>query len=361
MPGKHRSAAAAYSAGDLMRKQGDSRKHKDLHARQSGGERMAGEFVEVSINGRWRRVPSLKVDGTTIIVRNGLIKVASIHDEAWTEAEIAHPESIVAHLKSAAAGVRADVFTFTERPPIAKPKYCYPMEWDSVAAIPLATAVDWWQKLPQVARKNVRRAAKRGIITTVRRFDDEMVKHIVELNNDSPFTQGQRSRHFGKTFTEVKRDYISFANRCDYICAHLDDQIVGVLKLVYCGNIGAILQLLTKRDHYDKRPANALIHKAVECCVQRKLSFLTYGRYRYGNQDRTSLLDFKVRNGFEEILVPRYYVPLSLKGSLMMRLGLHRELIAVIPRPVIALKRRLRAKWLVLRPSREKRNVEEFS
>ena len=75
--------------------------------------------------------------------------------------------------------------------------------------------------------------------------------------------------------------------------------------------------------HYDKRPANALIAKAVELCEQQGMSYLMYCNYVY-NDPESSLTEFKRRNGFEQALVPRYYVPLTLKGKIALRLGLHR-------------------------------------
>src|SRR2546427_10272684 len=79
-------------------------------------------------------------------------------------------------------------------------------------------------------------------------------------------------------------------------------------------------------------------------------------KYRYGNQERTSLLEFKMRNGFEEILVPRFYVPLTNKGKVAMTLKLHRDLVALLPESAIHFARNLRAKWYTLRTSSGRRS-----
>ena len=79
--------------------------------------------------------------------------------------------------------------------------------------------------------------------------------------------------------------------------------------------------------HFDKRPANALIAKAVEICEpQRVISHLIYCSYIY-NDPKSSLTEFKRRNGFEKVLLPRYYIPLTPKGRLALNLGLHRGLV----------------------------------
>ena len=96
---------------------------------------------------------------------------------------------------------------------------------------------------------------------------------------------------------------------------------------------------------YDKRPANVLIAKAVEICESRGVSYLIYGKFKYGNKSQSSLLEFKLRNGFEEFLVPRYYVPLTTRGSVCLRFNLHRGLIGILPPRLINAGLNLRSMW----------------
>src|SRR5205807_2208678 len=112
--------------------------------------------IEISVKGRWITVPGLEVNGKTLVVRGGPIKMAVVHDEEWLETEVADPELYVKQLKKQrSSGLRADVFTFAQKLPATLPKYGYATEWDSVAAIRLTTFKDWWEKLPQETRKNV--------------------------------------------------------------------------------------------------------------------------------------------------------------------------------------------------------------
>ena len=87
------------------------------------------------------------------------------------------------------------------------------------------------------------------------------------------------------------------------------------MKIVYRGDVASILQMLSRASHHDKRPANALIAKAVELCEAKGISYLTYGMFNYGNKRASSLRDFKIRNGFEEILVPQILRPLDEMGE----------------------------------------------
>ena len=111
------------------------------------------------------------------------------------------------------------------------------------------------------------------------------------------------------------------------------------------------MQMLPKASQQDKRPANALLTKAVELCEERGISYLTYGLFNYGNTRDSSLRDFKIRNGFEEMLTPRYYVPLTTWGSLSLKLHFHRGLRGILPHNVIDLAVRARAKWYRLKQS----------
>lgn len=155
------------------------------------------------------------------------------------------------------------------------------------------------------------------------------------VNNEAPVRQGKRNRHYGKTFEEVKKDHSSFLDRSDFICAYVGEELVGFVWLIYRGEMASILQILTKASHQDKRPANALIAKAVELCAVKGLLYLTYGMFSYGNKKQHSLREFKERNGFREVLAPRFYIPLTTWGKICMKAKLHRGLIGILPHEVI--------------------------
>lgn len=301
------------------------------------------DYTQVSVKGKWINVPALKAGDKQVIITGRWVKVARVQSEAWLESELEDPDACIKQLNS--LGHAADVFTFTQKLPNLTPRYDYRMEPESVAAIPLTDFNTWWNSLPQESRKNVRRSQKRGVTVTIRPFDDEMVKGLVELNNESPVRQGRRFTHFGKSFEQVKRDHSAFTDRSEFICAYAGEELIGVLKLVHRGDVASILQLMPKLSESDKRPANALIAKAVERCTERGMCYLTYGNFNYGNKGETSVREFKSRNGFEEVLVPRYYVPLTPLGALWLQLGLHRGLVGLAPRPAMNLFLAIRSRW----------------
>jgi hypothetical protein len=302
--------------------------------------------VEISVRGTWQTIPALRVGALNIITRGKWLKLAVVHNEEWLETEVNHPQAIVEGLKNPRARfLHGDIFTFSQRLPVTVPKYSYHLAWDSIAAIPVTTFRSWWEELPQVTRKNVRRAQKRGVEVVVRSLDEELIRDIAQLTADSPIRQRKAFVHYGKTFDQTKKDQSTFPGHSEFICAYSGKDLIGLLKLVYGDGIASVLQFLPKTSEQDKRPANALIAKAVDVCEARRIPVLVYGLYNYGNKRHSSLLEFKVRNGFQEFLVPRYYVPLTPLGALCLKLNLHKGIISLLPERVIEAALGLRAKW----------------
>jgi hypothetical protein len=306
---------------------------------------MEANSVEISVKGHAIKVPSVKIGGRTIIVYGRWLNMAWIKDANWLEGEVVtDPEACVKKLRQ--EKLNADIFTFSQKLPNIKPNYAYPMEWDNVAAIPTTDYSYWWEhRLPQETRKNVRRAGRRGVVLREVPFSDQLLQGIVEINNETPLRQGRPFWHYEKSFDVVKKDYTTLLDRSEFIGAYYENKLIGFIKMIYMGEIAGILQLLCMNKHYDKRPANALTARAVEICHSKGLKYLIYGKYIYGNNSKSPLTEFKRRNGFEQILLPKYYVPLTIKGKMAIQLRLHQGLKGLLPNNFIELASKLRAWW----------------
>jgi hypothetical protein len=305
--------------------------------------------IEISVRGRWVRSPALEINSQIFVITGTWIKSATVHDEEWLEAEVINPEDCVNQLREQGSGLRPDLFSFTQKVSATVPRHPFPMEWDSLAAARITTWQKWWEQLPRETRKNVRRSEKRGVKIAREDFSDQLVGEILEIQNECLVRQGRRYQHYGKSFDQVKRDHSGFAERSDFICARFNNELIGFLKLVHRGDVASIMQLNSKVAHYDKRPANALLAKAVEICEAKGVSYLTYGRFNYGNKDDSGLRDFKIRNGFENVRVPRYYVPLTPWGNICVKAKLYRGLHQILPSSVIKVAVSIRAKWYTFR------------
>jgi hypothetical protein len=243
------------------------------------------------------------------------------------------------------------LFTFSERPIDPRPRYKYRYAWDSVAGIPNLTFDDWWtNRVSSDLRKDVRRSAKRGVEIRSVPFNDALVLGIMGIYNETPVRQGRLFRHYNKSFADVKRENSTYLERSEFLGAFHGEELVGFLKIVYVDRMARMMQIIAKDAYRGSRPMNALIAKAVERADAAGSALLTYGKFIY-SQGADSVTAFKTRNGFENIAVPQYFIPLTAKGRLAMLLHLHRGLEWWLPRSVHRLLKRTRL-WLYERVNR---------
>lgn len=295
----------------------------------------SAKLEEIRTAGKTFYVPRAEISGRTVVVTGKRIRTAQIKDEELVEGiSVPDPERFLRELKE--SKLHADIFTFIRRPPHVTPKYNYCMEWENWAVTPTVSFKDWWEKrLPQETRKNVRRSGRRGVITKLVSFDDELVKGVHRIYNETPVRGGRFFWHFGKGMETVKHELATYLDRSDFIGAYWGAELIGFIKMVYIDEMATLLHIIAMNAHHDKRPMNALIAKAVEVCEQKGIFSLVYGQFVYGNNDQSAFVEFKRRNGFEQVDFPRYYVPLTWKGEGFLRLRLYREFSSFVPKPLL--------------------------
>jgi hypothetical protein len=305
---------------------------------------MALKQIEIRVKGKNTMVPAAEIEGRNVITKGGWVKTASIHDEQVMVGELVKdPKSFVAQLKK--SGLKADVLTFFQRPPNVKPQFAYHFEWDNYAAVTVTSFEAWWDKLPQEARKNTRRAAKRGVVVKPAVFDEAFALGVQKMCNETPVRQGRPFWHYNKDLATIIREHTTYPDRSEFIGAYLGDELIGFIKMVYVDKVAFLFHILAYNSHYDKRPMNAMLAKAVEVCAQKGVGYFVYDKYSYGNKKDSTLLEFKRRNGFEQVDYPRYYIPLTLKGRVHVALRLHRGLMGILPEPAIRLLLKLRERF----------------
>jgi hypothetical protein len=106
-----------------------------------------------------------------------------------------------------------------------------------------------------------------------------------------------------------------------FITASLEGELVGFIQILYGDQVAIVSNILSLQSHWDKALNNAMLAKAVEICAAKGERWLMYGRI--GNHP--SLDKFKENNAFVKFPITRYYVPLTFRGRLAIRLGLHVE------------------------------------
>ena len=284
------------------------------------------------------------VCGKEIRVEGFLCRVARLDADKYKFLE--DPKPILEGLRK--SGARVDLFTFLQELPETSPKFSYPMEWDNLAVLPVSTFDEWWNKqIGFKARNKAKQAQKKGVVLREATFDEDLVRGIWEIYNETPVRQGRKFPHFGKTLDEVRKMSATFPESSIFIGAYLGEKLIGFIKLTTDdnGTQAGIMHIVSRIDQRDKAPTNALVVQAVRSCADRKISRLVYSHFAYGSKQTSTLSDFKERNGFQRVDLPRYYVPLSPVGSIAFRLGLHRKFVDLIPGPMLAKIREMRDSW----------------
>jgi hypothetical protein len=305
---------------------------------------VGGGFVEIAVRGKKVKVSSVRVQDRTVVITGRWLKIASVFDEEAVDGKVIQDaESFLRDLAGKKCG--ADIFTFCQRIPETQPKYSYPFEWDNSAVVPITTYDEWFgRRIGTDVKQNIKKSAKRGVVVRSATFDDQFVRGIVDIYNESPVRQGRPFWHYGKDFETVKAECSHCLDKSEFIGAYCGEEMIGFIKLLRVGATNDLVLIVSKQSHFDKKPTNALLAKAVEVCAQKGVPYLTYAKFAYGNKANSSLAEFKRRHGFEQVNFPRYYVPLTLKGRLAVKFRLYRSLKDMLPEKALNFLVKLRAR-----------------
>jgi hypothetical protein len=291
-----------------------------------------------------REIAEFSFEARDVLVQGQLCRLAQVDADGYKF--LADPESAIAALRR--SNTRADLFTFLQKLPETSPRYPFPFEWENLAVLPISTFDYWWsQQIGFKARNKAKQAQKKGIQIREVPFDDALVHGIWQIYNEVPVRQGRRFPHYGKSLEAVRAMSATFLDSSIFIGAFDSNKLIGFIKLTMddTRTQAGMMHILSLIGCRDKAPTNALVVQAVRSCADRGISHLTYANFAYGKKARSSLSDFKERNGFQRVDLPRYYVPLTRWGAVAFRLGLHRRLAERLPEHVAAKLRELRNRW----------------
>jgi len=290
----------------------------------------------------------MQICGKEARIEGKLVRIARLDAEGYDSLD--DPEAALRDLRM--AKTRVDVFSFIQKLSDTSPKYSYLMESDNIADLSVSTFDHWMtRQIDFKVRNKVRKAAKCGVVVREVAFEDDLVKEISTVYNESPVRQGKPFWHYGKDLETVRRMNGTFLERSIFIGAFFAGSMIGFVKLVTNEDRSqaGLMQIVSMIRHRDKAPTNALIAQAVQSCADRGISHLFYANFSYGKKQRDSLADFKRHNGFQKIELPRYYIPLTLVGRISLSLGLHHKTIDWIPEPLAARYRKIRSAWYARR------------
>jgi hypothetical protein len=276
------------------------------------------------------------------------IRIASIHGDKYRS--VNDPNAAIEELRR--QSISADLFTFMETLPETRKKHDFPAEWDNYAALDVSSFENWWKnQIGFKARNKAKQAEKKGVVVREVSFDEILVNGIHKIYNECPVRQGRRFPHYGRTLDLVRRESATFLDSSVFIGAYLQEELIGFVKLTtnQSATQAGLMHIVSLVRERDKAPTNALLMHAVRSCADRKIPHLVYSNFSYGKKEHDGLSDFKERNGFKKVEVPRYYIPLTPVGELALKLGLHRRATDRLPETVASRLRQIRARWYALR------------
>ncbi len=300
---------------------------------------------DISVRGRTKQVPAWHLNGSIIVATGTVLQIAEVFDEHWLENdELPDPLDVIQQLKS--VDCKPDLFTFAQPVPDTHPRFTFHTEWDNMAVVPVSSYDRWFTgQISPASRRNIRATEKKGVVVKVAEFDEKFVRGIVSVYNDSPIRHGRKFWHHGKAIETVRAENGTYLDRSTFLGAYLGPELIGFAKVVHTNSSASIMQIVSKLSHFDKRPNNALLSGLIRLCAERSISYLVYCNFVYGKNTNSSLTRFKRENGFVGMDLPRYYVPITRRGDLFVRLGLHRGLKARLPQWLISRLLSVRAKW----------------
>jgi hypothetical protein len=233
------------------------------------------------------------------------------------------------------------VFTFVQDLHDREAHFPHRLSWDEMAVLPLTTYAHWFEKqITSFPRNRLRKAWKSGVEARVVEFSDDFVRAAMVIYNESKLRQGKRNWHYGKDFDTVKREHGTFLERSEFIGAYVGNELIGFAKLTHSAHHSIVMNMVAKISQRDKAPTNALLAKAIEQVTARQIPLLNFGVW-----GRRGLNQFKLVNAFECAAVPRYHVPLTLKGEWALKLDLHRGLKERLPEDWIVKLADTRGRW----------------
>ena len=287
----------------------------------------------------------IEIQGSQVQIRGSFVRIARLDAEKFLFAD--DPELIIDGLRK--SNERVDIFTFIQKVTETTPKHQYPMEWDNLAVLPITTFDHWWnQQIGFKARNKAKQAEKKGAVIKEIPFSEPLVRGIWEIYNETPVRGGRKFPHYGKNLETVYKEEATYLDRSTFIGAFVEDKLIGFIKLLWSpnGGQGGLLNIVSLIEHRDKAPTNALLAHAVKVCAERQVPFLVYSNFAYGRRTRDSLSDFKERNAFQRVNLPRYYAPMSAIGHAAIALGLQKKVSERIPEWMIVRLREVRRLWL---------------
>jgi hypothetical protein len=222
-----------------------------------------------------------------------------------------------------------DLFTFVQRSFLShqrKRRYEFFSDSEPIGLLKIPSFDEWWRSIDYNARRCIRKSTKLGVRVKPADIDEEFIAGAQRIYNETPIRQGRRYSGYGLSIDDLNEKFTSMENS-EVLGAYFRDELIGLLWVSYGYEVAAYRSFLSFIKQRDKYPNNALLAESVRRCCQKGYHFLTYGNMGY----LPGLDFFKANHGFRQFFIPRYYVPLSTRGELAIKLKVYKRIEESLP------------------------------
>ena len=219
--------------------------------------------------------------------------------------------------------VQTDLFSFWNRDWIQPRTYSYPSVEDNICLLQVTSHAEWFHNLHRKTRNMIRKNLKTQCTVRPLRFCEDTYKRILNIFHETATRQGRTfPNYYMHSFHEVEDKMAPWKDTSCLIGLFLHNELIGFTDLVFVDGYILISHFLSYTRHYDKAPNNRLMSEIVKTAEAEGISNIVYGKMASGN---TGLNRFRLHHGFRRYPVPRYYVAISGKGRVIMKIGINRS------------------------------------
>ena len=224
-----------------------------------------------------------------------------------------------------------DIFTFIERRYISPlEKYLYSKVksldipvftfYERLAVLRIKSFDDWWHAIGKKTRNMVRKAIRKNATTEVVYENTQLLKNakaIWKLYNETPIRQNKRYIGYGMPLEKIIERFrnLELLHRSLVVLARYNERVVGFTHIIIGDHAGMVRTFLSSIYYRNIPISNLMMAKVVEELAKRNINFLIYGHM--GIQPGIEL--FKKNNGFKMHICPRYFIPITKKGMIILK------------------------------------------
>ena len=162
---------------------------------------------ETLVKGSRRSIECVEIGGQTFSVKRGLLTVVTLEDEWFNE--VRDPAAVIDALRRRSRAGAPICLLSVSGCRTSEPRFPYRRECESIAAVAIRDLRPLVGRIRSSARRAIRsaRAGKWASTCASAPYDDEFVRGMTAIFNETPIRQGRRFWHYGKDFETVKRQF----------------------------------------------------------------------------------------------------------------------------------------------------------